>query len=90
MFTTADIILVMIVVVGLLSFVSWIVLHRVYNKGVDAGRCQVIEEELYRMKRTPKSDLELKVTDFYEQFENAENFSRQACKYVEPDVTPTV
>ena len=49
---------------------------RAYNKGVEAGRLQVLEEDLIRMDKTQRSGLDKKIEAFYKQFETTKNHSR--------------
>ena len=85
--TTSDIVLSIVLMVICFGVVSWIVAIRIYNKGVNDGRLQVIEEDLIRMDRNPTAGLDQKIKDFYNQFTKTNNHSRQACKYVEPNPT---
>ena len=85
--TTSDIVLAIVIMVISFGIVGWIAAVRIYNKGVDAGRLQVIEEDLIRMDRNPTAGLDSKIKDFYNQFTKTNNHSRQACKYVEPKPT---
>ena len=81
------IILAIVIVTALGLFIN----KRAYNKGVDAGRLQVLEEELIRMDRNQKTNIDKKVKDFYNTFSEGQKLSRQSCKFVESaDVIPAV
>ena len=88
--TSADIILAVVLTIVVSVIIALFVIKHFYNKGIEAGRIQMLEEDLIRMDRKPANSADQKVKAFYEQFNKTQNHSRQSCKFVDRSATPTV